>query len=100
MAEQKVVEVPMYRFLKVETLPPDEKLEKGDFQYLEEPDTPAWNPDVENVVLAKENYPRVLACMTAQAAGEWAVRRCIANGWEPTPLKIGSALASLEVDLN
>lgn len=97
---QKTVTVPKYRFIKVEVQPTEEDLEAGNFQWLKEPDTLPDADGFTTVLLAKENYPRALAFMSAQRAGEWAVRRCIANGWEPTPLKIGSALANLEIDLD
>lgn len=99
MPEQTTVRIPKYRFIKVEVDPTEEDLAERNFQWLEEPDTLPEAGMEATVVLAKENYPKVLASMTAQKAGEWAIRRCIANGWTVEPQKIGAALANLEADL-
>lgn len=89
----RVIEIPMYRFIKTQVID-DKEVD------LEEPDTIPDGEEYVTVGLPKESFPRTLRTMTATEAGEWAVRRCVANKWEPTPDNIWSALANLEIDMD
>ena len=80
----EVIEIPMYRFIKTQKI-------DGKLVDLEERDTLPDGEEYVTVELPKESFPRTLRTMTATEAGEWAIRRCVVNGWEPTPENIGSA---------
>ena len=90
----QVIEIPMYRFMK------GYKKENGEEVEFWEDDTIPDSPDYITIFLPEANFPRTTKTMTAETAGNWAIRRCIANHWEVTPENIWAALANLEIDMD
>lgn len=85
-------------FCKVSKIITEENL-KTDFvsSFIADPDTPALGTGVKWIPLCITTYPKVLASMTANQAGYYALQKCRGQRW---PLSdYDCCLANLEMDM-